>query len=133
MASSVPVYACHKKGNSTIGIMTSERVSQTALKVGLLVITLNEKRGWKTRLAEGLAELTERLILAAGIPGYGPGMIRMNKQSWVVRLSDYFETMMPGVFGGIGERKIFVNWSVTSMRKPRSRRELEGFAVAEKL
>ncbi len=47
--------------------MKSGRVSQTALKVGLIMITLNEKAGWKPRLLEGLVELTERLILAAGV------------------------------------------------------------------
>ena len=105
------VIGCAK---ANIGIMQSERVSQTALKVGLIMITLNEKSGWNTRLPEGLAELTEHLILAAGVPGYGPGMISMNKQPWVVRLSDYFETRMPGVFEGIGERKIFMNEQVLS-------------------
>ena len=68
--------------------MKTGRVSQTALKVGLLLITLNEKAGWKARLPEGLVELTERLILAAGVFGYGPTMISMNKKPWVVRLSD---------------------------------------------
>jgi len=89
--------------------MISGRVSQTALKVGLLMITLNQKRGWKSRLPEGLADLTERLILAAGVFGYDPRLIRMNKRPWVVGLSDYYEAVMPGVFEGIGERKIFIN------------------------
>jgi len=44
--------------------------------------------------------------------GYGPAMISVNKKPWVVRLSDYFETKMPGVFEGIGERKIFMNEQV---------------------
>ena len=34
--------------------MKSGRISQTALKVGLVMITLNEKTGWKTRLPEGV-------------------------------------------------------------------------------
>jgi methyltransferase (TIGR00027 family) len=76
------------------------------------MITLNEKAGWKTRLPEGLVELTERLILAAGVFGYGPRMISVNKKPWVVRLSAYYETKMPGVFEGIGERKIFMNEQV---------------------
>ncbi len=92
--------------------MKSERISQTALKVGLIMLTLNEKAGWKQRLPEGLAELTERLLLAAGAFGYGPRMIRMNKKPWVIRLSDYFEAKIPGVFEGIGARKIFINEQV---------------------
>ena len=78
--------------------MKCGRVSQTALKVGLIMFTLNEKAGWKTRLPRGLVELTERLILAAGVFGYGPQMISLNKKWWVVRLSDYYETKIPGVF-----------------------------------
>lgn len=94
---------------ATLGAMKSGHISQTALKVALLMITLDAKPGWKDRLPEGLAELTERLLLAAGVFGYGPSSIRVCKQPWVVQLSDYFETMMPGSFEGIGERKIFVN------------------------
>ena len=92
--------------------MKCGRVSQTALKVGLIMITLNEKAGWKTRLPRGLAELTERLILAADVFGYGSRMISLNKKRWVVRLSEYCETKIPGVFKGIGERKIFINEQV---------------------
>jgi methyltransferase (TIGR00027 family) len=89
--------------------MISGRVSQTALKVGLMMITLNEKPEWRNRLPAGMAEMTERLILAAGVFGYDPNLIRVNKRPWIVGLSDYFESMMPGVFKGIGERKIFIN------------------------
>ncbi len=93
--------------------MRTGRVSQTALKVGLLMISLNEKPGWAERLPKGLARLTERLILAAGIPGFGPLMIRANKSSLAVWLSDLTErTVMPGIFEGIGERKIFMNEQV---------------------
>jgi methyltransferase (TIGR00027 family) len=92
--------------------MKSGRVSQTALKVGLIMITLNEKAGWKPRLPEGLVELTERLILATDVFGYGPRMISVSKKPWVIRLSNYFETKMPGAFEGIGERKIFMNEQV---------------------
>lgn len=76
------------------------------------MITLNEKAGWKTRLPLGLAEMTERLILAADVFGYGSRMISLNKKRWVIRLSEYFETKIPGVFEGVGERKIFINEQV---------------------
>jgi methyltransferase (TIGR00027 family) len=78
------------------------------------MITLNQKKGWKSRLPDGLADLTERLILAAGVFGYDPRMIRLNKRPWVVGLSDYYEAAMPGVFEGIGERKIFINDKILS-------------------
>ncbi len=97
--------------------MKSGRVSQTALKVGLIVIALNEKVEWKTRLPQRLAELTERLILAAGVLGYGRRMISLNKKRWSIRLYEYFETKTPGTFEGIGERKIFMNEQVLAAIK----------------
>ncbi len=97
--------------------MKSGHVSQTALKIGLIMIALNEKVEWKARLPQGLVELTERLILAAGIPGYGNRMISLNKKPWSVRLYEYFETKTPGTFEGIGERKIFMNEQVLAAIK----------------
>jgi methyltransferase (TIGR00027 family) len=97
--------------------MKSGRVSQTALKIGLIMIALNEKVEWKTRLPQRLAELTERLILAAGVLGYGYRMISLNKKPWSVRLYEYFETKTPGTFEGIGERKIFMNEQVLAAIK----------------
>jgi len=92
--------------------MRSGRVSQTALKVGLIMIALNEKPEWKIRLPQGLAELTERLILAAGVTGYGDRMINLNKKPWSVRLYEYSESKTPGTFEGVGERKIFMDEQV---------------------
>jgi len=92
--------------------MKSGRVSHTALKIGLIIIALNEKPEWKTRLPQGLAELTERLVLAAGVIGYGHRMIRLNKKPWSVRLYEYSETKTPGTFEGIGERKLFMDEQV---------------------
>ena len=97
--------------------MKSRRISQTALKVSFIMIALNQKTEWKTRLPQGLAELTERLILAAGVPGYGNRMISLNKKPWSVRLYEYSETKTPGTFEGIGERKIFMNEQVLAAIK----------------
>lgn len=88
--------------------MRFNHVSQTALKVGLVLITLNQKSGWKERLPEGLAHLTERLLLAANVFGYGRHAISLAKQSWAVRLSERSERRLPGVFEGIGWRKLFM-------------------------
>ncbi len=93
------------------------RVSQTALKVGFIIIALNEKAEWKTRLPHGLAELTERLILAAGVTGYGRRMIGLTKKPWSIRLYEYAESKTPGTFEGIGERKIFMNEQVLAAIK----------------
>ena len=88
--------------------MGFRHVSHTALKVGLVLITLNQKSGWKERLPEGLARLTERLLLAANVFGYGRHAIAMAKHSWAVRLSESSEKRVPGVFEGIGRRKLFM-------------------------
>ena len=92
--------------------MKSGRVSQTALKIGFIIIALNEKVGWKSRLPQGMAALTERLILVAGVFGYGKRMLNLNKKPWSIRLYEYSESWTPGTFDGIGERKIFMNKQV---------------------
>ncbi|MCZ6830746.1 MAG: class I SAM-dependent methyltransferase [Gammaproteobacteria bacterium] len=88
------------------------QVSQTALKVATTMITLNQKPGWRNRLPEGLAELSEQLILAAGIYPYTSRLMRASKRAWAVRLSDLGESFQPGTFEGLGERKIFMNEQV---------------------
>ncbi len=42
------------------------RISQTALKVALGLITLSVKDDWVQRLPAGLVELSEHLLLASG-------------------------------------------------------------------
>lgn len=92
--------------------MKSGRVSQTALKIGFIMIALNEKVEWKSRLPQSLAEITERLILAASVLGYGYRMINLNKKPWAIRLYEYSESKTPGTFEGVGERKIFMDKQV---------------------
>ena len=92
--------------------MREGHVSQTALKVAATLVTLNEKRGWRERLPEGLAEISERLILAAREPIYSSAALRVAKRRWVVSLSELAERAQPGTFEGLGERKIFMNEQV---------------------
>lgn len=92
--------------------MKHGRISQTALKIGFIIIALNEKPEWKARLPQRLAELTERLVLAAGVTGFGPWMLRLNKTPWSVRLYEYFENKLPGTFEGVGVRKLFMEEQV---------------------
>ena len=89
--------------------MKSGRVSQTALKIALTMVTLNEKGGWNNRLPASLAGVSERLLLAAKILGYGPRLMRWSKTQGMVRFYNWYESIMPGIFEGIGERKIFMN------------------------
>jgi methyltransferase (TIGR00027 family) len=76
------------------------------------MITLSEKPGWQERLPEGMAELSERLILAAGVYPFTTRFMRASKRRWAVRLSELGEKLQPGTFEGLGERKLFMDEQV---------------------
>ena len=92
--------------------MKQGRISQTALKVALALVTLSVKDDWAQRIPPGLVEASERLLLASGSPGYGPRLMRMSKQPWMIRLYQIQDLMMPGQFEGFGHRKIFTQRTV---------------------
>jgi len=76
--------------------MRQNEVSQTALKVALNLITLNVKEAWSARLPKDLAELSEKLILAAEVPLYGPRTMAMSKRPWMVRVYEFADFVIPG-------------------------------------
>jgi methyltransferase (TIGR00027 family) len=88
------------------------RISQTALKVALGMITLSVKDDWAERLPPGLVEISERLLLASGSPGYGPALMRASKKQWMVRVYEIQDRLMPGQWEGFGHRKIFMQQQV---------------------
>jgi O-methyltransferase involved in polyketide biosynthesis len=92
--------------------MKQGRISQTALKVALALVTLCVKDDWAQRLPPGLVEVCERLLLASGSPGYGPRLMRMSKQPWMLRVYQIQDLMMPGQFEGFGHRKICMQQQV---------------------
>ncbi|MGI9327338.1 MAG: class I SAM-dependent methyltransferase [Pseudomonadales bacterium] len=92
--------------------MKEDRISQTALKVALGLITLSIKSDWSARLPPGLVNLTEELLLSSGAPGYGPALIRASKKPWMIKVYEFQDRMMPGQWQGFGHRKIFVNEQV---------------------
>ncbi len=92
--------------------MKQGRISQTALKVALSLITLSVKDDWAQRLPPGLVEITERLLLASGSPGYGPRLMRASKQQWMIRVYQIQDLMMPRQWEGFGHRKIFMQQQV---------------------
>jgi methyltransferase (TIGR00027 family) len=105
--------------------MKQGRISQTALKVAIAFVTLSVKDDWAERLPPGLVELSERLLVASGSPGYGPRMMRVCKQPWMLRvyqLQDFL--LMPGQFEGFGHRKIFVQQQVEAAIKQGARQVL---------
>ena len=92
--------------------MKQGRISQTALKVALGLVTLNVKDDWAERLPDGLADVTERLLLESGSPGYGPRLMRASKKPWMIRVYQIQDLMMPGQWEGFGHRKIFMQQQV---------------------
>jgi methyltransferase (TIGR00027 family) len=98
---------------SGLSIMKQGRISQTALKVALSLVTLSVKDDWAQRLPAGLVDMSERLLVASGSPGYGPRLMRMSKRSWMIRVYEVQDVLLvPGLFEGLGHRKIFVQQQV---------------------
>jgi methyltransferase (TIGR00027 family) len=100
------------------------RISQTALKVAIALLTLSVKDDWAQRLPPGLVEVSERLLLASGSPGYGPRMMRASKQPWMLRVYQIQDLLMPGQFEGFGHRKIFMQQQVEAAIKQGARQVL---------
>ena len=94
--------------------MQNLRPSETALKVAYGMLSLSAKPGWDEKLPSGLASATETLILEAKVFGYNRRLLNASRKRWMVGLYDRFEKLMPGVFEGIGERKLFMEACVTS-------------------
>jgi len=97
------------------------RISQTALKVALGLLTLSVKDDWAQRLPPGLVEVSERLLLASGSPGYGPRLMRVSRQPWMIRVYQIQDLLMPGQFEGFGHRKIFMQQQVEAAIKQGTR------------
>jgi methyltransferase (TIGR00027 family) len=95
-------------------IMKQGRISQTALKVALGLITLSVKDDWAQRLPPGLVDVSERLLLASASPGYGPRLMRASRQPWMIRVYQIQDLILPGQFEGFGHRKIFMQQQVES-------------------
>jgi len=94
--------------------MKKDRISQTALKVALGLITLSIKEDWVDRLPPDLVEISERLLLASGSPGYGPRLMRASKKRWMIWVYELQDRLMPGQWQGFGHRKIFIDQQVRS-------------------
>ena len=89
--------------------MKPGRPSATALKVATGLVALAAKPGWAERLPQGLPEMSERLLITSGARGYGPRSMALAKRPWWIGLYDAGERLAPGMFEGVGERKIFMN------------------------
>ncbi len=105
--------------------MKQGRISQSALKVAVAFVTLSVKDDWAQRLPPGLVEVSERLLVASGSPGYGPRLMRVCKQPWMLRVYQIQDLLlMPGQFEGFGHRKIFMQQQVEAAIKQGARQVL---------
>ena len=100
--------------------MEPGRISQTALKVAATMITLNQKRGWAERLPEGMAELTERLILAARVPPYTRTTLRMGKRRWAASINRSVNSAIPSVKPNIPAMAVLSTGTLTITEYPTS-------------
>ena len=89
--------------------MRKGQVSRTALNVAGSIVTLGAAPGWRERLPEGLAELSEQLLLASRQYPFSRQSLRLAKRRGAVRLARLGERFQPGTFTGLGRRKIFMN------------------------
>ena len=92
--------------------MKQGRISQTALKVANSLVSLSAVDDWAQRLPAGLVEMSERLLVASGSPGYGPRLMELSKGPWMIRAWRFQDLMIPGQFEGFGHRKIYMQQQV---------------------
>ena len=93
--------------------MKQGRISQTALKVALSLVTLSVKGNWGRRLPTGMVDMIERLLVASGSPGYGPRLMRWSKRPWMVRVYQVQDRLLGlGLFEAFGLRKLFIQEQV---------------------
>ncbi len=92
--------------------MQNLRPSETALKVAYGVLSLTGKPGWEDRFPAALPGLLETLIVEAKVFGYNKRLVAASRRPWMVGFYNGFEKIVPGIFEGIGERKLFMDWAV---------------------
>ena len=90
--------------------MRDGQFSRTALKVAASCVSLGQHPVWGPRLPEGLAETSERLILAAGL--YSARALSAAKNPTLLRFYEWAERRSSGSFVGLARRKIFVDEQV---------------------
>ncbi|NOR72666.1 MAG: SAM-dependent methyltransferase [Mariprofundaceae bacterium] len=88
------------------GSVRKDKPSMTARKVALSVVTLGVKPGMDRILPSGVAEATERLLIASGV--VGPATIRWARSKRMLSIyENAFDWMMPGQLEAFAHRKSF--------------------------
>lgn len=85
--------------------MSKDKPSRTAYKVALNVVTLGVKLGMDKILPPGIADATEKLLIASG--AVGETTVRWSRSRLVVSVYEAFDWMLPGQFEAFAHRKAF--------------------------
>ena len=73
--------------------MNDLKPSKTAYKVALNILTLGEKPEMDDILPPGIVDATEKLLIASD--AVGARTIRWSRSSWMIRVYEAFDWMMP--------------------------------------
>jgi len=82
-----------------------DKPSRTAYKVALSMVTLAAKPGMDRILPSGVAEASEKLLVASGAAG--ARTIRWSRSQRMVSVYEAFDWMLPGQFEAFAHRKAF--------------------------
>ena len=85
--------------------MREDKLSRTAFKVALNVVTLGAKPGMETIFPPGTVKATEKLLLASGAAN--ARTIRWSRSQWILSLYKSLDWMLPGQFEAFAQRKTF--------------------------
>ena len=85
--------------------MRKDRPSMTARKVALSIVTLGAKARMDKILPSGIAQATERLLVASGV--IGTRTIRWARSQRAVAIYEAFDPILPGQFEAFADRKAF--------------------------
>jgi methyltransferase (TIGR00027 family) len=85
--------------------MNHDMPSKTARKVALNILALGEKSEVSGVLPPGIVDATARLLIASGVAS--DKAVRWFRSSWMVRLYEAFDWMLPGQFEAFAFRKAF--------------------------
>lgn len=85
--------------------MNHDMPSKTARKVALNILALGQKPEMSAVLPPGIVDATGRLLIAS--KATGEKVVQWSRSSWMVRLYEAFDWMMPGQFQAFAFRKAF--------------------------
>lgn len=90
--------------------MNHDRPSKTARKVALNILALGEKPEVSGVLPPGIVDATEALLLASDAATLK--VVKWSRSSWMVRLCEACDWLMPGQFDAFAFRKAFCEQQV---------------------